>query len=155
MVIDCPTRGDQAPWRRPSKRAQAKRLRRPQKRFESPRAQAHTPEGALPRAEPPSKTAAHHPNNMHQNCGYEPLPPETPFRSVYEYCFLYYKIILLRVVRNFLKLFWNCFLVENFRCTFSRTDGSLALPQPEGACAAPTKGCLRCPNQRVVSGGRI
>ena len=57
------------------------------------------------------------------------------------YCFVFYKIFVLKVVRNFLKLFLNCFLVENFRWTFSRAEGWLALPQPEGR--------LRCPNQRV------
>ena len=46
----------------------------------------------------------------------------------------------MKVVRNFLKLFWNCFLVERFRWTFCRAEGSLALPQPKGACVAPTKG---------------
>ena len=29
--------------------------------------------------------------------------------------FLFYKMFLLKVVRNFLKLFLNSFLVENFR----------------------------------------
>ena len=62
--------------------------------------------------------------------------------------FCFYEMFVLKVVRNFLKLFWNCFLVENFRWTFSRAEGWLALPQPEGACAAPTKGCLALPQPK-------
>ena len=71
------------------------------------------------------------------------------------YCFVFIFFSFWKLFEIFQTCFGIVSWSKKFRWTFSRAEGSLALPQPEGACAAPTKGCLRCPNQRVVSGGRI
>ena len=67
------------------------------------------------------------------------------------YC-VFYKSFLLKVVRTFLKLFLNCYLVEFFPRTFSRAEGWLVCPNQRVLALPQPKGGLRWQNLMKIAG---